>query len=244
MSEAAEFVRPFRLDGHNDEAVVLLHGFTGHAGHWRPVAAELHAAGYTVTAPLLAGHSGGAEEMAAAGWRHWLATAREAADDVADHRRVHLAGLSLGGLLAIMIAHDTAAASIATLNSPLLVRNWRAYFAPFARRLIPSVAAVPGPVPDDELAYLWFPHSSHSTEAVAALMTVIRKAWWAAGRIRRPTLVLQSRRDDAVFPVSGRLLARRLGTTVRWIDTAHNALLDRRRSEVAETLLAHLANSD
>jgi esterase/lipase len=40
------------------EAVVLLHGFTGHWRHWKPVLADLIAR-YEVIAPTLSGHNGG-----------------------------------------------------------------------------------------------------------------------------------------------------------------------------------------
>ena len=42
------------------EPVVLLHGFTGHWRHWKPVLAEL-VARYEVIAPTLSGHNGGPE---------------------------------------------------------------------------------------------------------------------------------------------------------------------------------------
>jgi pimeloyl-ACP methyl ester carboxylesterase len=40
------------------EPVVLLHGFTGHRRHWKPVLADL-VARYEVIAPALSGHNGG-----------------------------------------------------------------------------------------------------------------------------------------------------------------------------------------
>jgi pimeloyl-ACP methyl ester carboxylesterase len=43
--------------GHG-EPVVLLHGFTGHWRHWKPVLTDL-VARYEVIAPTLSGHKGG-----------------------------------------------------------------------------------------------------------------------------------------------------------------------------------------
>ena len=81
----------FRLDGSNGEAVVLIHGHTGNPAHFRPLAAELHSAGFTVTVPRLAGHGTTMEDMATTHACDWVASARSAVDDVADHSRIHLA---------------------------------------------------------------------------------------------------------------------------------------------------------
>jgi len=149
-------------------------------------------------------------------------------------------GLSLGGLLSILAAGPTAAASLVTINSPVLLRRTRAYLAPLARRFVPSYPAEVDPPPDPDLADLWTPHDRHSTAAVAELVETIGRAWVAAGRLRRPALVAQSRDDTTVRPVSGRLLAARLGGRLEWISGAHNALLDPSRDRLHELVLDHL----
>jgi carboxylesterase len=240
MADAVEPTSPFHFEGDNGDAVVLVHGYTGHPGHFRPLADRLTAIGYTVIAPVLAGHRGSPEEMAEAGWREWVESVEAAASAVSDHRRVHLVGLSLGGLLSIIVAGPTAAASIVTINSPVLLYRLRAYLAPVARHLIPAYPAEIEPPPDPELADLWIQHPEHSTAAVAALVTTIGRAWVAAGRLRRPSLVIQSRDDRTVRPVSGSLLARRLGARLDWIGGAHNALLDPSRQVLHEKVVEHL----
>lgn len=240
MAPTAAGAATFRLEGGNGDAVVLVHGYTGHPGHFRMLGDLLWRRGYTVVAPLLAGHRGSVEEMARVGWRDWLASVEAAAESVACHRRVHLVGLSLGGLLSILAAGPTAAASLVTINSPVLLRRTRAYLAPLARRFVPSYPAEVDPPPDPDLADLWTSPDRHSTAAVAELVETIGRAWVAAGRLRRPALVAQSRDDTTVRPVSGRLLAARLGGRLEWISGAHNALLDPSRDRLHELVLDHL----
>lgn len=219
---------------------MLFHGYTGHPGHCTPLADEMAGRGHTVVAPRLAGHTGIAEDLAEVTWRDWLDSARAAAESVSDHRRVHLVGLSMGGLLALLVARPVAAATVTTINAPILVRDSRAYLAPLIRHFVGWVAADDIAVPDPQLDHLWSPTPAHSTAAVAGLVSLAWQAWRAAGRLRRPALIIQSRQDEAVLPVSGRLLAWRLGGRLMWIDSRHNAFLDPSRPLVHAAILDHI----
>lgn len=95
------------------EPVVLLHGFTGHWRHWRPVLADL-VARYEVMAPTLSGHSGGPAYPS--GMR--LDRVADAGDSLERHLdelgvgTAHLVGNSMGGSLAIELAKRGRARSV------------------------------------------------------------------------------------------------------------------------------------
>lgn len=233
-----DWTAPLFLEGSGEEATLLVHGYTGHPGHWLPLAEVLHGEGYTVSAPLLAGH--GPEYRPDVAWREWLESIVSAGNAVAGHRRLHLIGLSMGGLLSVLAAPRLGATSLTAINPPLLVSDRRAYAAPLARRLVSTSPAYPEPVPDPDLAHLWLPPEEHSVAAVDALVRVAWHAWWTAGRLRRPSLVIQSRTDETVSPVSGRLLARRLRARLEWVETRHNALLDPARDVLHALILDHV----
>ncbi len=236
---------PFRLDGDRNEAVVLIHGFTGAPTHFRPLAEFLHGHGYTVSAPLLAGHGTTMEHMQSTGWRDWLRSARHAADAVSDHGRVHLVGLSMGGLLAIVVASKTAAATVTTINTPILVRDPKLYLAPFVHRLRPLVTWPEDndlPV-DADVAQYWLTYPGFYTSNATDLLRLVTKAVVVSGRIRRPGLIIQSRADESVHPLSARILARRLGhnATVVYLDRSfHNALFSDEREIVHHAVLDRL----
>lgn len=236
--QGRDWTAPFRIDGNGDDALVLIHGFTGHPGHWIPLGEMLVDHGYTVTVPLLSGHGG--DGLAGSVWREWVASARAAVESVRDHRRLHLVGLSMGGLIAILLARPTAASSLVTINSPMVLRELKAYLAPVARHLVPFLPSPPDEVPDPDLAHLWIPLEHRSTAAVDQLLRVMWRAWWEAGRLRRPGLVIQSRRDEAVRAVSGPMLARRLRAGLLWVETRHNALLDPQRTVVCRAIVDHV----
>ncbi len=99
------------------EPVVLLHGFTGHWRHWRPVLADL-VARYEVIAPTLAGHNGGPAYPSGIG----LETVADAGDSLERHLdqlgvgTAHFVGNSMGGALALELAKRGRARSIVAFS--------------------------------------------------------------------------------------------------------------------------------
>jgi pimeloyl-ACP methyl ester carboxylesterase len=97
----------------NGEPVVLLHGFTGHWRHWKPVLADL-VARYEVIAPTLAGHNGGPAYPDGMS----LEKVADAGDSLERHLdelgvgTAHFVGNSMGGALAIELAKRGRARSV------------------------------------------------------------------------------------------------------------------------------------
>jgi pimeloyl-ACP methyl ester carboxylesterase len=99
------------------EPVVLLHGFTGHWRHWKPVLADL-VARYEVIAPTLSGHNGGPAYPTGMG----LEKVADAGDSLERHLdelgvgTAHLVGNSMGGALAIELAKRGRARSVVAIS--------------------------------------------------------------------------------------------------------------------------------
>lgn len=99
------------------EPVVLLHGFTGHWRHWKPVLADL-VARYEVIAPALSGHHGGPPYPSSPGLEK-LADAGDSLEHHLDEIGVgpaHFVGNSMGGSLAIEMAKRGRARSVVALS--------------------------------------------------------------------------------------------------------------------------------
>jgi len=99
------------------EPVVLLHGFTGHWRHWKPVLADL-VARYEVTAPTLSGHNGGPAYPSGMGLEK-VADAGDSLERHLDELRVgtaHLVGNSMGGSLALELAKRGRARSVVAFS--------------------------------------------------------------------------------------------------------------------------------
>jgi pimeloyl-ACP methyl ester carboxylesterase len=99
------------------EPVVLLHGFTGHWRHWKPVLADL-VARYEVIAPTLSGHNGGPAYPSGIE----LKKVADAGDSLEHHldelgvSSAHFVGNSMGGSLAIEMAKRGRARSVVALS--------------------------------------------------------------------------------------------------------------------------------
>ncbi len=122
--------------------VLLLHGLTGMPSEMRPLARHLAKRGYTVSTPLLPGHGAGHHELLATTWRDWIAGARRAYRELAARcDDVVVGGLSMGALLATMLAADEPAIAGIVLLSPTL--RYDGSSIPWTRRLLPLAHLVP-----------------------------------------------------------------------------------------------------
>ena len=108
---------PFDFPG-DDRGILLLHGLTGSPYDMRGIGWQLAAQGFSVAAPVMAGHGGTISDLAQVHWQDWLAGAAAALDRLkARCRTVMVAGQSMGGLCALALAATrddlTAVASLA-----------------------------------------------------------------------------------------------------------------------------------
>lgn len=110
-----------------NKGCLLIHGLTGTPTTVATLKEALLARGYRVASPLLAGHGGSLDELAATTWQEWYETVRFSFETLRkDVDKVYFAGISLGALLGLKLALDEgwgvrAMALIATpLKLPLL----------------------------------------------------------------------------------------------------------------------------
>jgi len=116
----------FTLTGSTDRAIVLLHGFNDSPQTMRSPGAAMHAAGWTVYAPLLPGHGRSPRAFAASGADEWITAARTAVREALErHQRVAVGGLSLGGALAAIVASEEPSVKAAVLFAPFFVHSRR-----------------------------------------------------------------------------------------------------------------------
>src|SRR5262245_11862684 len=84
---------------------LLLHGLGGTPVEMRYVAMGLARAGFTVSCPQLAGHSGSFEELRCSRWQDWYASAEAALERLRQRcDLVVVGGLSMGAVLALRLA--------------------------------------------------------------------------------------------------------------------------------------------
>ncbi len=202
------------------DAVLCLHGLTSTPYEMRPIVEALAAQGVHVVAPRLLGHGSRPECLAHTRWTDWLASARQAFDRLAaTHERVYVVGLSMGALLALVLAHDRGArcAGLVLMGTPLTL-DLRTQMVLRVVRRLPFMDALPlmeksdGPdVSDAGVAAAMPSYDRVPLVAAASLVDAQRAARECLGRLRTPTLVLHGR-NDHVAPVDN---ARRLMAALR-----------------------------
>ena len=95
----------FFLPGTNGKGVLLIHGLTGAPAEMKLVARQLNRRGYSVHAPLLAGHGEDIRTLRRTHWEDWLASVVRGSEFLAERTQaVFAAGICVGGKLSLLAA--------------------------------------------------------------------------------------------------------------------------------------------
>lgn len=189
----------------NSHGVLLLHGFGDTPQTLRLLAQELHASGYDVVAPLLPGHGRNVESFMRSRRGDWLACARvEFARMRATHQSVSLAGLSMGGALAAILAAETPDTPALVLMAPYLDMTPRAKLAAATQWVWNGAAGArksnsPGSILDPaERAKSLGYGGVYSGRLLYELWRLGAMARRSLALVTAPTLLIQSRTDPRV----------------------------------------------
>jgi len=236
---------PYRHEG-GEVAVLLCHGFTGSPQSLRPWAEHLAGQGLTVSLPLLPGHGTRWQDMALTGWQDWYAEVdRELRALRRRCARVFVAGLSMGGALALRLAarHGEAVDGVVVVNPANKVHGLAARALPVARHVVRTTKGITSDIAKGgvlESGYDRVPlHSAHS------LRTFLRLVDGELPQVTQPLLLLHSVHDHVVPPAdSARVLSRVSSTDVTEIlleQSYHVATLDHDADRIFEESYAFIA---
>ncbi|RKW70988.1 alpha/beta hydrolase [Galactobacter caseinivorans] len=135
--------QPYFAQGSTGVAVIVQHGFTSVPGSVFPWVQAFEQAGHTVSAPMLAGHGTAWRDMIPVTYPEWtLALEAEFDRLAATHRHVVVAGISMGGALALHLAAVRRPAAVLTVNPALYPHPLALRLAGPLKRWVPSTAAV------------------------------------------------------------------------------------------------------
>lgn len=202
---------PFVLDGDKDlgedlggdVGVVLVHGFTGTPYEVRYLGEQLARAGYTVHAPRLPGHGTTVADLDRTRWQDWAGAVEATVDAVAARcRRVAVVGQSLGGLLALHVAHRRPAlACVGSLAAPLWleglsgrVARWTREGGPLHRlRVLPKLGG--SDVRDRRVRAENPCYDAIPTRALGELLAFMRVVDAELPEVTPPVLVVHATQD-------------------------------------------------
>jgi len=225
---------PFAFPGHGSDArtgVLLIHGFTGTPMSMRPWADHLAGEGFAVRCPLLPGHGTRWQDANASTHAQWTTTVGEAFDALAaECDQVFVAGLSMGGTLAIRLAEvrPDALAGLMLVNPALLTQRLDAKLLPLLARITPSWAPIASDIKKPGVVELAYP------KLPTRAMMQLRRLWAVTRgdlpKVTAPVIVFHSAEDHVVEPINTQVFLDGISSTdtteVVLRDSYHVATLD------------------
>jgi esterase/lipase len=228
---AEPFAFPGSAGPEGRTGVLLVHGFTATPMSVRPWGEHLAAQGFAVRCPLLPGHGTRWQDCNMVTEDDWTTAVGEAFDALArEVDRVVVAGLSMGGTLAIRLSQlrPDDVAALVLVNPSLLTQRLDAKLLPLLARLTSSWAQIASDIKKPgvtELGYEKLPLRA---------MLGLRRLWTVTradlARVTAPVLLYRSATDHVVEPASSRVLLAGISSTdvteVVLEDSYHVATLD------------------
>jgi len=182
---------------------LLLHGFTATPECLESLAKPLRKNDFDVATPLLAGHGSTVQELANVTWQEWYAGVKTAYEEL--HKKndsVMVAGLSLGGLLSLMLASEFPVQRLALLATPIFLSGILSRFVlplidhtplKYIYRYQPKYA---GPaINDPEMRAKFKSYSKMPIRSVQEIIKLQKELVPRLSKITVPTLILHSPHD-------------------------------------------------
>lgn len=237
-------------------AVLLVHGLGGTTYDLGALGKTLEDAGFVTHSPLLPGHGSLPADLLRTHWQDWVEAIRLSYRELkARHGAVHLAGVCLGGLVALEVArlekHDGL---LALYAPPMFLDGWSLPRLTWARHI---VYRIPGlarrmRVPENEPFGIKNPRLRkiiqqrfergegfhYAYVPLACIREVDRLRRHLRQRLAEiccPTLIVHADEDDITSPRSAHYLMSRLGGSVEFMpltDSYHMIMVDNERNQV------------
>lgn len=181
--------------------VLFVHGFTGSPHDFAYMADRVHKAGFTVSVPRLPGHGTCAEDFLTSSAHDWLRRAFDAYYDLkAICKDVHIVGLSMGGVIVLIMASVLKPKKLVTLAAATHVYNNKiklARLVSFFKKRLPKekTQTYEDPAVESLNKEYW---SYDWPKQAAELYKLMRKSRKAVRNIDSETLVVAARNDEVV----------------------------------------------
>ncbi len=237
---------PFSADGHGI-GMLLIHGFTGSPASMRPWATHLAEEGLTVRLPRLPGHGTTWQEMNQTGWSDWYAEAAQGLSELtARCDEVFVAGLSMGGCLALRLAEERAddVSGLVLVNPSIAAGSRTLRAVPVLKHFIGAVRGVCNDIKKpgvEELGYGRTP--LRALDSLRALWRVTRAD---LAKITAPLLIFRSFEDHVVEPLSTHIITQQVSSrhiSERILDNSyHVATLDNDAEQIFTRSAAWIAD--
>lgn len=238
--------QPFKFQGTNGEAVLLIHGWTVVPYEVRRLGMYLNENGYTVYGPMLKGHGTIHTDLEGVRWADWVNDLEKAYDELkSTHEKVYIAGTSIGANLALLLAEKKPEiAGLVLMAMPYKIKlektmiflAWfNSFFQKYKKKFYPPTFGLSTTI-TRLISYQTYPLSSalETFDLVRHVRNVIPK-------IKQPCLIMQSTSDHVVSKNSAEEIYANIGAAVKrkkYIKRAyHTFISDIKNENVFEDIL-------
>jgi carboxylesterase len=207
MNQIIPTTEPFFFQG-GRTGVLLLHGFTGTPKEVRWMGEDLNKHGYTVLGIRLAGHGTTPDDMRASRWSDWTASVEDGFHLLSNSvDRIFIAGLSMGGVLSLLMSTKLNVAGVIAISTPYLLPRDPHYPIWFIRlyakfiKYAPKSKEVPGSSWFDKEAYAQhISYPQNPISSIAELKLLLWEMQSALPKVNKPVLLIHSKNDKYVIP--------------------------------------------
>ncbi|WP_238993589.1 alpha/beta hydrolase [Nocardioides caldifontis] len=211
-----------RSDGRRT-GVLLCHGFTGGPSSMRSWAEYLHERGYAVSVPRWPGHCTTWQECNTTTYADWYAEAERAFEKLqTDCDEVYVAGLSMGGCLALNLAVDKGreVSGVVLVNPFVTSTRKDVKLLPVLKHVVPSFPGIASDIKKEGVEERGYRRTP--LRALHSLFQGMRVVEQRLPEVTQPLLMFRSRVDHVIDPSSGRTIM----TTVSSRDLEERILED------------------
>ncbi|NUP75721.1 MAG: alpha/beta fold hydrolase [Sinomonas sp.] len=192
--------------------VAMCHGFSGAPSSVAPWAEGLAARGFDVEVPLLPGHGTDWHDLEDRRWREWTECFEETCERVAARcDALFVAGLSMGGAIALRAAAQFPVAGIALVNPGLGFYDWRVRYIRAIRLVRRTTNPIDEPAAPEPLAGEG-DYSVTPLAAVHELKRLFRDTDRVLPNVTAPLIAFKSEVDPVVPPSSIRRILQRVAS--------------------------------
>lgn len=240
---------PFMITGKKQEALIFVHGFTASPSEILPTAVLLNELGdVTVKGVLLPGHGKQPEDLNRTGWLDWSqAVNSECLLLLEEYRRVFVAGLSMGGMLALYAGLQVKGLSgVISINAPFLVKDSRGIvWTRFLKYWRPYW-------PKDSIDYQLrqagrYALDCYPLKAMDSMWKLRKMLIKQMPALKLPVLAIQSLMDESVSPASADFIAQTCKKApVRKVELPHSqhvATMGSEKEKIAAEILRFISNN-
>ena len=203
---------PLKLIGKKDSAVLLIHGYTGYAGEYYELAESINKEGFTVSLPRLPGHGTNRRDFLKTGWRDWLNHIQNAYLDLkAEYKDVSVVGLSMGGVLSLILASRFNVKKIVLMAPAMAVHSKSFYLTPIIKFFKKEMKKdwSPDEGDNENIRKLGKEYWSVTLPSqLSHLYKLMRIAKKGLSKVKCPTLLMLSEIDDSVPLKAGDIIER------------------------------------